>query len=176
MAHAIISPASAVGRGSLRWRTKLFSAQSRTESSTTPPRRPCSRSRSATLSESTVATRCTSRSQVRSRGGVVLLPTDLIIAVSSARRTGERSSPLANVQSISPFLPIIAASSRGGQAARSPMVRMLRPLSRRRVAGPTYRSSPTGSGQTFCRKFSGVMTVVASGFFMSLPSLAKTLL
>ena len=38
------------------------------------------------------------------------------------------------------------------------------------------RDRPTGKGQTISRKESGGMTVTASGFFMSLPSLAKILL
>ena len=53
---------------------------------------------------------------------------------------------------------------------------MLRARSFRAVAGPTYKSASTGSGQTSSRKFSGEMTVVASGFLRSLPSLANTLL
>ena len=43
-------------------------------------------------------------------------------------------------------------------------------------ARPTKSRSVTGRGHTLSRKFSRVMTVVASGFFRSLPSLAKTLL
>ena len=43
-------------------------------------------------------------------------------------------------------------------------------------ARPTKRRSVTGRGHTFSGTSSRVRTVVASGFFMSLPSLAKTLL
>ena len=72
----MISAASAVGRSIFRWRVKELSSQSRTEISTTLPHRPCLRSRSATLSASTVTTLCASWSQVKSRGVVVLFPTD----------------------------------------------------------------------------------------------------
>ena len=146
-----MSRESAVGAEIFRWQDRLCSSQSRTYSVITLPRRFCTRSRSATLSESSNSTRCTSCSFTRSRGAVVLLPTDFTAAASSTDITGEQSLPRAKFQSISPFLPRAARSALGSQLARSPMVRMLRLFNLRFVAGPTNSSSSTGSGHTFCR-------------------------
>ena len=44
------------------------------------------------------------------------------------------------------------------------------------VARPTYRISEAGNGHTRSRQFWSSSTVMASGFFMSLPSFAKILL
>ena len=56
------------------------------------------------------------------------------------------------------------------------MVRTFRSSSLRMVARPTQKRSSAGRGQTFSRKFSFVISVCPSGFFMSEPSLANTLL
>ena len=100
----------------------------------------------------------------------------LICSLSLIFRTGEVSMPLANSQRISPHFPNLRRKMATSVRARSPMVFTAISSSLRAVDLPTYSKSPTGSGHTISRNRSYGMTVVASGFFKSLPSLANILL
>ena len=135
-----------------------------------------SRSRAATDSASTVNTSLTSCSVCRSRGQVVPFPILLICSLSLIFRTGDVSIPLAKNHRISPHFPNLRRKMATSVRARSPMVLTAISSSCRAVDLPTYSRSPTGSGHTISLKCSKGITVVASGFFKSLPSLAKILL
>ena len=130
------------------WKPTVQRSSERTEMATSCARSPCSRNRSATLSLSRYSVMRTSSSVRRSRGVVVLLPTDLTGTLLPNTATGEDSSPLAYCQIITPHLPMARRSISGSSSANCPMVNTLRLASLRVVAGPTNSKSDTGSGHT----------------------------
>ena len=103
-------------------------------------------------------------------------PNDFTGETYSLCITGELSSPFANAFSISPFFPSRLCKSAAGAFASSPIVYIPYSASFFLVALPTYISSSAGSGQIFCLTSSGVIVVIALGFFISEPSFANTLL
>ena len=136
----------------------------------------CLRRRSATVSLSAWSSDSASLSSCISRGGVLLLPMDFIAASLPRGITGSKSRPLAWHLSISPLSPSHECTSLSSALASCPIVIIPLLLSFSCVRLPTKSRSSTGRHQTLVRKFSGVITVVASGFFISEPSFAKVLL
>ena len=104
------------------------------------------------------------------------MPMDFIAFSLPVGMTGSKSRPFACALSISPPMPSQEWTSFLSAFASSPIVIIPRLFSFSFVRAPTKRSSSTGRIQTFSRKFSCVITVVASGFFISEPSFAKVLL
>ena len=93
----------------------------------------------------------TSSSLTRSRGAVVLFPTDFTGGTAQQVDTPEQSRPLAKRHSITPTLPSTVWRKAGLARASAPMVRMPYRPSFLAVAGPTYSRSLTGRAHTTCR-------------------------
>ena len=88
----------------------------------------------------------------------------------------DRSKPLANCQRATPFLPSHRFNRSGSVFAKSPIVLMAYLSKTFLVARPTPSKSEAGSPHILSLKVSFSITVTASGFFISEPSLANILL
>ena len=143
---------------------------------TPPAYSPCSRRESDISRASLKNIPQISSGVLKSAPRVTERPMLLGTLFSSSRDTGELSSPKAQRFNSSPFFPSRRSNVSAEHTAASPIVQMPQERSFSVVLRPAKSRSETGSRHIFSLKFSRDITVMPSGFFISDPSFAKTLL